>query len=403
MEAPETGFKLAASLALVTILGPAGIDMYLASMPHMAQELDTSYARVQLTLTVFLLAMGAGQLLFGPIVDAYGRRRPLVLALFVYIAASVGAGFAPSIDALLGARFVQGMAAALTLVVAMSTVRDVCSGTRAAQLFALLMTIEGLAPVLAPAVGGYVDAAHGWRAVMLVLAALGVLALGNTLVNLPETLPQAQRSSLQPGQVSQTYLRIVRDSAFLLPTLALSAAFFFLFAYIGGASLVYQQHYGLASDTFGLVFGATGVAVLLGALGSTRLVARMGVARVATTGVGCMTAGAAIGAAAAGFDAPLAVVAAGMFVAMLGLGIAEATLMSLAMSSQQVALGSTAALLGAFQLMISSAATPVAGAFAESGPVAWLSLLVILGVVALALAMASAARVPAELRELAGH
>ncbi|MCS5516826.1 MFS transporter [Pseudomonas qingdaonensis] len=144
------------SLALIGALGPSAIDMYLASMPSIAAEYGATYAGVQLTLTVFLLAMGAGQLLFGPLVDTLGRRRPLLAGLLVFVLSSLAAAQAPSLETLLAARFVQGLGSALTLVVIMSMVRDVAEGARAAQIFALLMTVEGLAPVLAPAVGGFV-------------------------------------------------------------------------------------------------------------------------------------------------------------------------------------------------------------------------------------------------------
>ena len=403
MKSSTSGLKLAASLALITVLGPSAIDMYLPSMPDMAHELNASYSRVQLTLTVFLLAMGAGQLLFGPIVDAYGRRKPLLLAIVVFAGAAAWAANTTTIEALLYARFIQGMAAALTLVVAMSTVRDVCEGAEAAKLFALLMTIEGLAPVMAPAIGGYVDAHFGWRAVMWVLAAMAVMAFVNTAINLPESLPKSKRLSLNPLKVLQTYARIGYDGNFLLPALALSAAFFFLFAYIGGAALVYQSQFGLAPDTFGLVFGGTGIAVLIGAMASARLVSRYGVAGLAVRGVLAMAIGAAIAATAACLDAGLPVIVFGMFIAMFGLGIAEATLMSMAMASQQRALGSTAALLGAFQLVISSAATPLAGQLAEKSARHWLLFLTGLGVFVLILAVASAKRAPQGLSDLAGH
>jgi DHA1 family bicyclomycin/chloramphenicol resistance-like MFS transporter len=263
------------------------------------------------------------------------------------------------------------------------------------------MTIEGLAPVLAPALGGVIDAHFGWRAVMLALAALGGVALLNTLFFLPETLPASKRSA--PSGVMRTYLRIASDRQFLLPALALAAAFFFLFAYIGGAALVYQQTYGLAPDTFGLVFGATGSAVLLGALTSARLVARHGVSRLGVAGTAAMLAGAVIALASAMSGPGLAGVVAGMFVAMFGLGVAESTLMSMAMASQQRALGSTAALLGAFQLTIASAATPLAGALAQTGAVPWLMFLCALGLLVLFLARASARGNMHDARSLAAH
>lgn len=397
------GFRFAASLALVAVLGPSAIDMYLASMPEIATQLSVPYSSVQLTLTVFLMAMGLGQLIFGPIVDAIGRRRPLLAALLVFALASLWASQSASIGSLLTSRFVQGLAAALTLVVVMSSVRDVAKGARAAQLFALLMTIEGLAPVLAPTVGGYVDVHFGWRGVMIVLSAMGLVALLNTIFALPETLPRELRIPLSVSTGIKTYARIGRDKQFLLPALALSSAFFFLFIYIAGASLVYQQHFGLTPDRFGLVFGATGVAVLLGAVTSGRLVKRYGVARLAVGGSFAMAVGAFLALVSAATSLGLPCIVLGMFVAMWGLGVAESTLMSMAMASQHSALGSTAALLGAFQLTISAAATPIAGKIVMLGTEQWLAFILASAGVLVVLTWLSARQAPTSLIELAAH
>lgn len=388
------GFKLAASLALITVLGPSSIDMYLPSMPEMGVALRTSYANMQLTLTIFLLAMGAGQLICGPLIDAFGRRRPLMAAIILFIVSSFWAATATSIDTLLVARFFQGLASSMTLVTAMSTVRDVASGIGATRLFALLMTIEGLTPVIAPAVGGYIDTFWGWRAVMVTLGSMGLLALLNTAFNLPETLPKAKRLSLRPGEIAKTYARIACDGQFLLPALALSAVFFFLMSYISGAAFVYQNEYGLSPDTFGLVFGLTGIAVLCGALGTSRWVAIYGGAKLSVAGVSFIFGGALIAWASDYIGIGLPGVVVGMFLAMFGLGIAEATLMAMAMSSQDTALGFTAALLGALQLVIPAAATPLAGALAEHSAFAWLGFQASFGIVILCLTIASTRRLP---------
>ncbi|PMQ16795.1 multidrug effflux MFS transporter [Janthinobacterium sp. AD80] len=398
---PAASLGLAASLALVAVLGPAGIDMYLASMPAMARELHTSYGNVQLSLTVFLLALGAGQLLCGPLTDMLGRRRPLLAGIAVYMLAAVWASQADQLSTLLLARLVQGLGAALTLVVVMSMVRDVADGVRAAQLFALLMTIVGLAPVLAPAVGGLLDAHYGWRAVMLALAVLGGVTLFNSALFLPETLPLANRVS--PAGMHRTYARIARDRAFLLPALALSASFFFLFAYIGGASLVYQRDFGLSTGSFGLVFGATGVAVLLGAMASGRLVEKYGVARLSAAGSAAMLCGAMLALLGAWAGAGITAVVPGMFLALFGLGIAEAALMAMAMGSQRKALGSTAALLGAIQMSLSSLATPLAAGLSERGPLPWLLFLTVAGLLVSWLTLATARGHPAHATGQGAH
>ncbi len=382
-------FRLSVSLAIITVLGPSAIDMYLASLPDMARELKASATQIQLTLTVFLMAMGLGQLVAGPVIDAIGRRKPLLSAILLFIACSIWASSADTFNTLLYARFFQGLAASMTLVVAISMVRDIASGTEAAKLFALLMTIEGLAPVLAPAVGGYVDAYAGWKAVMLVLALMGFIAFINTWFSLPESLPVEQHQPLKPTLILKTYWRLITDRDFMLPAMSLSAAFFFLFIYIGGASLVYQTHYALSPDTFGLVFGGTGIAVLIGAIYAGRWVAYLSVPSVALRGVVAMAAGAVIAGLSGTSGIGLPGVVAGMFLAMFGLGIAEATLMSMTMSTQKTALGSAAAVLGALQLVLSAAATPVAGYLSEQGSAYWLGFLILFGVIVVFLTVLS--------------
>ena len=373
----RSNLRFAASLAVIGALGPSAVDMYLASLPEIAHEYASSYASVQLTLTVFLLAMGAGQLVFGPVVDTLGRRRPLLAGLLAFILSSLLAALAPSLEWLLVARFVQGLGSALTLVVIMSMVRDVSEGARAAQIFALLMTIEGLAPVIAPALGGFLSVHFGWRAIMVVLAVLGAAVLLNSFVALKETLPADKRFAWQPRTIMRTYARISRDPNFLRPALALAAVFFFLFAYIGGAAFIYQTHFGLSETRFGSVFGATGVAILLGAITAGRLVSRFGLSTLALFAAGCMLLGTVVTLGFTLGEPHLIGVVAGMALSLFGLGVCETTLMSLAMASQDRALGSTAALLGAFQLVISSSATPLAGAAVERGVVEWALLLVL--------------------------
>ncbi|WP_300727534.1 multidrug effflux MFS transporter [Pseudomonas sp.] len=395
--------KLAISLGMIGALGPSAVDMYLASLPEIAREFSASFTRVQLTLTFFLLAMGAGQLIFGPIVDAYGRRRPLLAGLVIFTLCSLGAAWAPTLQALIAFRFVQGLGSALTLVVIMSMVRDVSQGVTATKLFALLMTIEGVAPILAPALGGVIDTHYGWRAVMLVLAGLGLIVTCNSFLSLPETLAPANREPLRFGSAWQSYLAILRDGKFLRPTLAVAAVFFFLFAYIGGATFIYQETYGLDASAFGLLFGLTGIAVLVGATAAGKWVERFGLATLSRAGVACMAMGAAVTLLAVVASLGLVGVASGVALSLFGLGIAESTLMSLVMSSQKRALGSTAALLGAIQLSVSSSATPISALVLAYGPFGWAMLLMISALLVCLLTHISLRDRSDEIIETAGH
>lgn len=380
--------KFALSLALITLLAPVATDMYLASMPDIARHLGVSYATVQLTLTVFLLAQGAGQIFFGPLIDRFGRRIPLLAGITVFVLSSIWAGYAGSITALIASRFVQGLAGALLLVIGFSSVRDVAEGARAAGLFAILLTIEGLAPIFAPIAGGYIDAHYGWRMVLWASAGMGIFAFANSFFSLPESLPKEKRIPLQPKIIVETYKRIALDRTFLWPTLALSGVFFFLFAYIGGGAYLYQDVYGLGPDTFGVVFGISGAAVMLGALCNARMIKKRMVSTVALHGIFLIILGTCIAMLSSNFIGLYGIVP-GFMLALFGLGIAEPALVSLTMASQQSALGFTAALMGSLHLMISSLSTPISGILLPISPLLWFAFLLLSGVITLLIAFAA--------------
>ena len=386
---PTVNFKLTLSLAIVVALGPAAIDMYLASMPQMSHDLDVSYAATQWTLTVFLIAMGLGQLVFGPISDAYGRRLPLILGILTYIVSSFAASLAGSLEWLITARLFQGLGAATAIVVVMSMVRDVAEEQQAAQLYALLNSIVALGPIIAPAIGGLIGAHYGWQGIMLFLAGLGTLVLLNALVNIPETLAVQKREKMQLSRVFLVYAQILKQRFFLLQLLALSAVFFFLFAYIGGSSFIYQHNYGLSVEQFGLVFGFTSISLIIGASLSAYLVKKMPLSRLAYLGAAAMSIAGIVCFIAELFGFGLVGIVSGIACALLGLGILEATIMALAMNSQASNLGASAALLGAVPMVLASTATPIAGVLVEINSLYWVALLAVIGPIILLMVHAS--------------
>ncbi len=374
----EIGLKLTISFAIVVALGPAAIDMYLASMPQMALDFDVSYASTQLTLTVFLTFMGLGQLIFGPLSDAYGRRLPLLGGLFIYFAASLAAAAATSLELLILARLIQGLGAAMAIVVVMSMVRDISSGPEAAQVYALLNTIVALGPIIAPAIGGVLGAVYGWQGVMLFLAGMALLVLINTVFNVPETLPVSDRNQFALKPILATYISILKNKAFLLHLFALSAVFFFLFAYIGGSAFVYQHQYGLSTEQFGMVFGLTSLSLIAGASSAAYWVKRIKVSSLALVGAILMCAGGLMCLVSELLFFGLTGIVLSIGMALFGLGILEATIMSMAMETQDKALGSTAALMGAAPMVIASIATPIAGSMVEISAMSWLVMLAVI-------------------------
>ena len=366
--------RFAFSLALIVVLSPAATDMYLVSMPDIAKHFDASYALVQLSLTVFLFAQGAGQLLFGPVIDRLGRRFPMLIGLVVFMFCSVYAGVSQSIFVLIISRFIQGLSGALLLVIGFSSVRDVAEKDDAARMYALLLTIEGLTPVFAPIIGGYIDTFFGWRAVLFASAVMAVIALVNSVLNMKETLPLDKRIPLRPDIIWQTYLKIFADKKFLLPVIALSLVFFYLFAYVSGSAYLYQTIYGLSPDSFGLAFGLTGAAIILGAIVNSRI-KLYNLIQVAMAGTIMIFIGTLISFIMS-FSIGVYGIIAGFTISMFGLGLAEPSLISMTMSSQKTAFGFTAALMGAIHLMFGSLSTPVSGVLLPVNITHWFIFLI---------------------------
>ncbi|MGY6655498.1 multidrug effflux MFS transporter [Amycolatopsis sp. TRM77291] len=375
------------ALAAIVGLAPFAVDMYLSSLPAISQEFAAPVWVNQLTLTGYLLVLGVGQLVAGPITDSVGRRGPLIAGLTLFVMGALLAAVAPTIEVLVAARLLQGLGGAIAVVVANSSVRDRARGEEATRLYAVLLTVMALAPVIAPAVGGVVELHFGWRTVFIVLAVLGVLVLLCALFLLPESLPVAKRVPFAVADVMAGYVELGRTRAFLAPLAALSAVFMVLFAYIGGASYVYQNVYGLNAAVFGMVFGATGLALIIGAFVASRQPLGLASATLAWAGIIAMVAGGALAFAAIKLTLSLWVVVVGMALILFGLGACEPALMSMCMSAVGEGTGSAAAVIGAAQHVLGAAASAIAGVVAAATPAGWAVILFTCAVVALTFAI----------------
>ncbi|GAB3181744.1 multidrug effflux MFS transporter [Nesterenkonia halophila] len=392
VSAGRVGAPVVLTLAAIVGLVPFAIDMYLASLPDIGEEFSAPAWITQLTLTGYLLLLGAGQLVAGPITDAVGRRRPLLLGLGLFTIGSLIAAAAPSMAVLVLARLLQGAGGALAAVVANSSVRDRVEGQAATRLFAVLMTVTALAPIVAPAAGGWLDGQFGWRSVFWVLAGLGVIVLLLVIPTLEESLPAERRSRLALGAVLRAYGSLLSSGAFLLPLAALISMFLLLFSYIGGSSYVYQEDYGVSSETFGVLFGSTGIALLIGAFVANRASARMTQPCLALLGVSLSVVGGVLALLITLAGLPLGALVGAMVVMMLGLGISEPALMSTSLSAVEENAGQAAALLGAGQFVLGAGASAVSGAAAGVGPAVWAGLLLAVVLLALVLSLIAARR-----------
>ena len=364
---PSVARDRAGTVRLVVILGglaafaPLSFDMYLPAFPELATDFGTSASAIQLTLTSCLVGVAVGQLVFGSLSDARGRRGPLLVGLVVYTVASALCALAPDALTLAGLRFVQGFAAGAAVVASRAVVRDLHSGTAAARFFSSLMLVNGLAPVLAPSIGSAVLEVTTWEGIFLVLAATGVLLVGAVALGLPETLPRERRREAGLRRVLAGFGEPLRDRWFVGHALALGLAVSGVFAYIAGSSFVLQDVYGLSPRAFGLVFGVNGLGILVcGQLNrlllrwtEPRRILLAGLGASAVAGVGVLAAIAA--------DAPLGLVLAPLFVGVATIGFVMPNATALALTNHPHVAGSASALIGTTQFAIAAVVAPLVG------------------------------------------
>ena len=383
--------RLVLVLGFLIALGPLTIDMYLPALPTITADLASSAAAVQLTLTGTLAGLGLGQLLVGPLSDAYGRRRPLLAGVALHIVASVLCVIAPNLAVLGTLRVVQGLGAAAAGVVAMAVVRDLFDGLAFAKLFSRLMLVLGAAPILAPTLGGIVLNWTSWRGVFAVLAAFGVAMIIVGTLALPETLPPERRRSGGVRGTLRDYGRLFTDRAYLGLIVVAGLAMAAMFAYVAGSSFVFQQQYGLTEQQFGFTFGAGAVGLIAATQVNVRLLRRWTPAQilVAALGFGAV-AGLVLLLFAATGAGGLAGVLAPLWLVIAAAGLAMPNAPALALSRHGEAAGTASALLGAVQFSVGALAAPLVGLLGV-GAVA-MALVVAGGMVAANIVLAAVVR-----------
>ncbi|MEL4359059.1 MULTISPECIES: multidrug effflux MFS transporter [unclassified Luteococcus] len=358
--------RLVIVLGILGALGPMTIDTYLPALPHLAESLGASSSQAQLTLSAMMMGLGLGQLVFGPLSDAVGRRRPLLAGLVVHAVASLACGLAPSIGVLLAGRLLQGFAAAAVAVASQALIRDLFRGMRAAELFSRLALITGMAPILAPLVGSGLLTFTSWRGVFVVLGLAAVLIGLLTRNQLAETLPPERRIPATIAGTLAAYRRVLSDKLFLAVVFVAAMIFTALFAYVSGSPFVMQGVFGLSPQAFGVTFASMSLGLSLSSQFNPRLVRRVGPVRGLITGLAVIVTGALVMLALAEFRiGGLVGFLAPMFLVMMGLGIALPNAPAVALHRHGEAAGTAAALLGAAQFTMGGIVTPLVGALED--------------------------------------
>lgn len=246
-------------LGFLTALSPFSIDMYLSAFPEIAHGLGTTVAKVSLSLSSYFVGLAAGQLFYGPLLDRFGRKRPIYVGLGIYALASVGCLISVSIDALIAFRFIQAIGGCAAGVGAMAMVRDLFSVKEGSKVFSLLILILGASPLLAPTVGSYVATAFQWQMVFVILLIISLLLIAVVAFVLPITHSPDKSVSLQPLAIVREYMAILREPQFYAYSLSGAVAFSGLFVYVAGSPLIFMNIFKVTPEIYSWIFAGISV------------------------------------------------------------------------------------------------------------------------------------------------
>lgn len=251
-------------LGILAALGPFTIDMYLPGFQRIAEDLYTDEQHVAFTLTSYFIGIALGQLFYGPIVDKYGRKKPLIFGLGIYILAAIGCALSTSIDMMIGMRFLQALGGCVGMVASTAIISDVYEVKDRAKAFSSIMLVMGVAPLIAPSVGSFFVSNWDWDVIFYFLAFFAFLVILMIQFFLPETSRYMHSNKLKIGGITKGYLGITKDKTFLFYTMAGSIAMSIMFAYISSASFIFLTYYGLNKTTFSLLFAINASGIISG-------------------------------------------------------------------------------------------------------------------------------------------
>ncbi len=350
-------------LGMLAAFAPLAIDMYLPALPAMAVALGSDSGGAQLTIAAYFTGMAVGQLVYGPLTDRFGRKPPLFVGVGLFIAASLACALAQSMPQLVALRLLQALGGCAGMVVARAVVRDVAHLRDPVRLMGRLMLIMGVAPILAPSLGGVIDQAFGWRAIFVVLALFGGAALLLVILHLPETHPPERRLRQAPAEILAAYIGLLRDGRFRRPAVASGCAISGLFAYIAASPFVFMEVHGVAPQVYGLLFGVNAVGIIAGSQISGWAAERWGREVLFSRmlwGMLAMAAGLVL-TTVLGAPFPLIFLFLFLYIAMLGVVLPLGTVLGLTHFPSLA--GTASALMGTLQFGFGGVAGAVLGAW----------------------------------------
>ncbi len=345
-------------LGLLSALGPFSIDLYLPGFPEIANDLNTTMARVALSLSSYFVGVSIGQMIYGPLLDRYGRLIPLLVGLFIYLFASVFIVFVNSVDGLIIARFIQALGGCAGMVASRALVRDLFTTKETAKIFSLLMLVIAVSPIVAPTLGGYATAKWGWHSVFIMLSFLAVLNIILVYFLLPKGALPDVNLSLKPKFIINNFLEVFKTPQFYTYTLTGSFAASGLYAYIAGSPHVFMEFYGVSEKQYGWIFGIIAMGLVTASQLNTFLLKKYTSQRIIKTTLICQVIAGILMLLGTLFDflnMYSLIVLAFLFLSTQGFAFPNTSALSLAPFSKKA--GTASALMGALQLGIGALIT----------------------------------------------
>ena len=351
-------------LGLMTAMAPLATDMYLPALPTVQLDFGITASLAQMTLTMTMIGMALGQIFAGPISDRYGRKWPLTAGMVVFTLSTVGCVWAQDIMVFLFFRFISGFAGASGIVIAKAIARDVCQGPELTKFFAMLMMVNGLAPIIAPVIGGQILLYTSWRGVFVVLVAIGLFQLIATLIY-KETLPKDQRLAGLRESFAK-FPMLLKNRYFLGHCLVQCFVFGAFFSYLAGSSFVFQNIFQVSPQMFSLIFGGIGAGLLLSGALPARLAGRVADVKMLHISLLVPLIGSVLLLLAFSAGMGMAVILPVLFLTIVPLSVLGAASFSLALSRQGKNAGSASALIGFFSMILGGCMMPLVGIAGEN-------------------------------------
>lgn len=359
---PRTASRLLPTLLLLlTVFGPISMDLYLPALPALTRDFGAVTSVAQLTVTACLIGLAAGQLIAGPLSDRYGRRGILLIGIVAYVATSALCAVSPTVELLIVARLVQGLAGGVGIVIANAAGRDTYAGGQLIRFYGRLTVVGGFAAIVGPLLGGLLNTVVDWRGLFVFLAVIGAGILVITVAVFDETLPPQRRTAGGFGHIVRDFRELLGDRTFLGAVLNQGFLYAALFAYLSGATFVLQDIYGLSPQWYAAAFGLNSAGFMVFGYLAGRLAERWSIRGTLFTGVALAGLG-AVGLLAGGLTPmPLWVVIVSLFVLASGVAISSPPATTLALTGYPQMAGTASSLLGMVRFGFGGIAAPLVG------------------------------------------